>query len=221
MLLLYKGSDMLSAFNNLRRWRISTVKEDQAHSILRKHYNRLALAVQDGFASYRTRYPHRPRHRKTTAANVVNDEIWAEVINAFDEVPGVRCIEQRYGLRLLGIIGDTGETEILLWFKKVDGVRNPRNNPTRRSRRLHAGQNLEMFENATVLVVGYRLNKDETQVNRVSITRPSTGKPEWFIDLQIPEQTGNLVKMNPKSGDSESPARRVSVQRIKQTRLVE
>ena len=197
------------------------LKEEQAFSILDPYLNRLALAVVKSFQTYRTRYPHRPIHRRTTAANVICDEIWAEIVGAFDEdAPRVHPVEQKYGLRLLGVQGRSGETEILLWFKKVDGKRNPKNYPTDRAKKRLAGENIEMFAEATILVVGYRLNRDETRVLSVSISRPSKGRPEWYIDLELPGDATNVVKIAQES-DSGQPSRRVVVHRIKQTRLVE
>ncbi len=195
--------------------------EDNAYRILKPHLKRLALAIVQGFQTYRTRYPHRPIHRRTTAANVICDEAWAEIVNTFvDDAPRVRPIDQRYGLRLLGVEGNVGEIEILLWFKKVNGQRKPRSIPTDRAKRRLAGENLELFSKATILIVGYQLNRDETRILRVSIFRPSLGKPEWYIDLELPEESSNVVKMTAADA-SQSTSRRVVVRRIKQARLVE
>jgi hypothetical protein len=193
--------------------------EDNAHAILSPHYNRIALAIVKSFGTYRTRYPHRPIHRRTTAANVICDEVWAEIVSAFDDyAPMIRPIEHRYGLRLLGISGKTGEIDILLWFKKVDGNRNPSNYRTPTAARRLAGDTLEMFEQATLLVVGYRLNRDETRVISISITRPSVGRPEWYIELELPEGLENIVQIA-RGSETAAPGKRVVVRRIKQTRL--
>ena len=78
------------------------MNEDQAHRILKPYYSKLAGAIVRSFETYRTRYPHRPIHQRRTKANVMCDEIWAEIVNEFDEdAPHVRPIEQSHGLRLL------------------------------------------------------------------------------------------------------------------------
>lgn len=196
--------------------------EDQAHSVLKPYLNRLAAAVVKSFYTYRTRYPHRPIHRRTTVANVMCDEIWAEIVGEFDgDRPMVRPVEQKYGLRLLGIQNQRGEIEILLWFKKVNTQRNPRSYPTDRAKNRLSGGSEEMFKKATVLVVGYQLNRDETRIRRVSISRPSLGKPEWYIDLEISEESTNMVKMTKEQAETAQQGRRVVVKRVSQARLVE
>lgn len=195
------------------------MQEDQAHSILQPYLSKLAKGVVKSFETYRTRYPHRPIHRKATAANVVCDEVWAEIVNSFDEdAPRIKPIEQKYGLRLLGVQGPSGDTEILLWFKKVNGQRKARAYPTKTASSRLAGGNVEMFEQATVLIVGYRLNRDETKVLWVSICKPSHGRPEWYIDLELPSSETNVIKM--EDGQT-AAAPRVIVKRVKQLRLVE
>jgi hypothetical protein len=197
------------------------MKEELAHAILQPYLEKLAITIVKSFETYRTRYPHRPIHRRTTAASVICDEIWAEIVNAFDEdAPRVRPIQQAYGLRLLGVQGPSGETEILLWFKKVDGHRNPRSYPTKLASERLAGKNLEMFSRATVLIVGYCLNRDETRILSVSISRPAKGRPEWYIDLELPETPHNVVQISGSESTSTS-SKRVVVRRIKQARLGE
>jgi len=61
-----------------------------------------------------------------------------------------------------------------------------------------------MFEQATLLVVGYRLNRDETRVISIRITRPSVGRPEWYIDLELPEGLENIVQM-PHGSETATP----------------
>jgi hypothetical protein len=195
--------------------------QDKADKLLKQHYQKLVSGVVRGFQAYRERYPHRPRHRNITVANLVNDEQWAEIITEFDEVPGVRVIEQSRGLRFLGICGNDGSVELLLWFKKVDAQRTSQLNKTRRSALLHAGQAVEMFPHSTVLVVGYYLNRDRTKVIRVSINRPTTGTPEWFIDLDVPQDANKVTNINTGTTESAVPTKRVTVRKIKQHRLAE
>jgi len=191
----------------------------QANTILRPYLERLGLAPVKSFEVYRTRYPHRPIHRRTTTANVLCDEVWADIVNAFvDDEPQVRPILHPHGLRLLGIQGPSGEIEILLWFKKVRGTK-PRCYPTASARNRLSGGNFEMFKRATVLVVGYQLNREETRIIRVSIFPPSMGTPEWIIDLNI-DAAGAVATM--PGGVPQRPARpRVVVRRIDQRRLIE
>lgn len=197
------------------------MREDQAHDILQRDFHKLVTAVVKSFETYRTRYPHRPIHRKTTAANVICDEVWAEIINCFaEDSPRIRPIERPYGLRLLGVQGPSGETEILLWFKKVNGQRKAGGYLTKTARNRLNGGNVEMFEEATVLVVGYQLSHDETKVLRVSLSKPARGKPEWYIDLELPSfDDKKIVKMGSEAGPATAP--RVVVKRVRQLKLAE
>jgi hypothetical protein len=195
------------------------MNEDQAHRILKPYYAKLAGAVVRSFATYRTRYPHRPIHQRRTTANVMCDEIWAEIIAEFDEdAPRVRPVEQSHGLRLLGIAGANGEIEVLLWFKKFDRNKRPRSMPTGRSKRMFKGGTFEMFEKAVTLVVGYQLNPEETRIRGVSICRLLDGRPEWYIDLDLPEASANIVQL-PDSSPQAPSARRVIVRRTSQKRF--
>ena len=195
------------------------MKEDDALKILNPYLEKLASSVVRSFEVYRSRYPHRPIHRRTTSANVMCDEIWAASINTFcDDAPRVKPIEQHHGLRLLGIQGPTGETEILLWFKKVDSGRRPRSLPTARSKKMLKGENLEMFKRATTLVVGYHLNREENRIQSISITRLLDGRPDWYFDLDLPDAPSNLVELPEKSPQAPSSTR-VVVKRVGQQRL--
>jgi hypothetical protein len=195
------------------------MNEDQAHRILRPYYSKLAGAVVRSFETYRTRYPHRPIHQRRTTANVMCDEIWAEIVNEFDEdAPRVKPIEQSHGLRLLGIAAANGEIEVLLWFKKFDRNKRPRSLPTGRSKRMFKGGTLEMFEKAVTLVVGYQLNLEETRIRGVSICRLLDGRPEWYIDLDLPEAPANMVQLPDRSPQAQS-RRRVVVRRTNQKRF--
>jgi hypothetical protein len=197
------------------------MNEDQAHSILKSYYSKLAGAIVRSFETYRTRYPHRPIHQRRTTANVMCDEIWAEIVNEFDEdAPRVRPIEQSYGLRLLGIAGANGEIEVLLWFKKFDRSKRPRSiMATGRSKRMFKGGTLEMFDKAAMLVVGYQLNLEETRIRGVSICQLLDGRPEWYIDLDLPEAPAKIVQLPDRSPQAPSGRRRVIVRRTSQKRL--
>jgi hypothetical protein len=92
--------------------------EDNAHTRLRRHYDRLWDSSFDGYDGYR-KYPDKTIHRASTRASIVNDLILARAIREFDEVPGVKLEEKRsINLRLLRF-GD----DLLLWFKKMDAQR--------------------------------------------------------------------------------------------------
>jgi hypothetical protein len=194
------------------------MKEDYAFKMLKPFLPKLAHGVVRGFEVYRKKYPHRPIHRRTTSANVICDEIWAEVVNVFcDDAPRVKPIMQHHGLRLLGIQGTTAETEILLWFKKVDRSRRPHSLPTERSKKMLRGDTLEMFESATTLVVGYHLNREENRIRTVSISRLLDSKIEWSFELDLPDD-GNLVQL-PETSPQAPSATRVVIRRVEQKRL--
>ncbi len=185
-----------------------SITQDEANSILEKHYDRLCLAVAEGYERYR-KYPHRTLHRRSTRANIVNDEIIARVIEEFDGVPETKLVELRSrGLRFLRI-GD----RLLLWFKKTDRQRKIRIYPTLPAQRLEEGGQIRLFPGLSVLVVGYLLNHDETKVIRVSVakSRGHRQKPEWYIDLEPMES--NVETLTPSASNSQSHRPRVVIKK--------
>ena len=157
------------------------MNQDEASRILERHFSKIARAIVTGYGHYR-RYPAKADHRSTTKANVVSDEIWAEAVREFDGVPGVRpLILRRNQLRFLAV-----EDRVLLWFKKVDRHRRPRNFPTKQAERMHAGENLSLFPDVEILVIGYLPDREEMRIARISISKPRKFHPDWFIDLIPP-----------------------------------
>src|ERR1035441_9393064 len=106
---------------------------EEAHLILHGRYERLCMSVVNGYRRYK-RYPSRAIHRRTTRANIVNDEILAAVIGDFHDDPGV-CLRQirSKNLRFMQV-----EESILLWFKKMDHSRRPAIFPTTHARHLES-----------------------------------------------------------------------------------
>lgn len=210
---------MLSVIRNFLTVRNADMTEEHAYRRLSPYMRLIGEFAPEAYETYRT-YPHRSVHRRTTAANVVNDEIWAAVIRTFDGVSGVKVVPHDQ-LRFLGIEDERGEVDILLWFKKVNSRRIPRIYPTTRARRIMSGRNLELFDRATILVVGYFLNRDLTKVKRVSISEPFTRKPGWFIDLDLPEAMDDGVVSIQSGKPLAGTGRKIVVHRVKQEKLAE
>ncbi len=166
-------------------------------AILEPHSDRLwHSAVKHGFERYKT-YPHRPLHRRETRASVIHDLMVDGARQEFDGISGVRFIDvARKGLTLVEI-----EETVLIWFKKLGVGRLPRANRTRHAALLMCGR-LDLLPGlppaATLVVVGYKLNLDETRVSRVSIARfAGRPKPEWYIDLEEPEEGVRAIPETP------------------------
>jgi len=188
------------------------MNQDQAESILGRHYSRIARVVVAGYGRYR-RYPAKGDHRSTTKANVINDEIYAEAVREFDGVPGVRPYPSpRRRLRFILV-----DDRVLLWFKKVDRSRCPHNVKTDQSREMHAGRNLSLFPDAEILVVGYLPDREGMKVSRISISKPRIARPEWYIDLVPPGEAVVFPVPDPTDQDR---GFRVVVKRSAQLRLL-
>jgi hypothetical protein len=129
----------------------------------------------------------------------VNDEILSAVIGAFHDDPSVRLKEIREKNLRFMLVDD----RVLLWFKKMDAQHKPRIYPTKHARNLESGGQLSMFPDCTILIVGYLLNQEETEVVRVSICKPAGrgSKPEWIIDLQVREDPKIAVMRHGTAGD--------------------
>jgi hypothetical protein len=173
---------------------------------LESRYERLCASVVAAYRKYR-KYPGRPLHRRTTRANIVNDEILAAVIEGFHDDAAVRQVMiRKKNLRFMQV-----EDRVLLWFKKMDRQRKPTIFPTEHARHLESGGQLSMFPNCVILIVGYLLNRDETDVIRVSISKPAGrgSRPEWFIDLEPMEEPKLTVIRKDKHSTEDKPRFRV------------
>jgi hypothetical protein len=196
--------------------------EDEAHEALSQDYSAFLDICSDGFQAYRTLYPNQTRHRLSTRASIVSDEMVALAVQAFDGRNDI-CLREitRLNLRLLKY-GDG----LLLWFKKLDGSRLCSTFPTKHSKEeMHYGQE-SLFPDATILIVGYLLNKEQTKVSRVSILKPAGYKqlPHWYIDLERAENILNFpgASQPSKEGIAQSngePSKLVRVTRSSQLKL--
>jgi hypothetical protein len=178
----------------------------EAHSILESRYERLCASVVAAYRKYR-KYPGRTIHRRTTRANIVNDEILAAVIGDFHDDAEIRLVLiRKKNLRFMQV-----EDRILLWFKKMDRQHKPKIYPTPHARHLESGGQVSMFPDCTILIVGYLLNRDETDVIRVSISKPAGrgSRPEWFIDLEPTEEAKLTVVRKEKDSAEPEPRFRV------------
>ena len=199
-------------FSEARKW----MKQAEAHSILRTRYAPLCAAVVAAYRKY-GKYPGRTIHRRTTRANIVNDEILAAVIGDFHEDEAV-CLKliRKKNLRFMQV-----EDRILLWFKKMDRQRRPAIYPTDHAMHLESGGQMSMFPDCTILIVGYLLNRDETDVVLVSIIKPAGrgSRPEWYIDLQ-PVEEPKLAVMRKATSDSKPRFRVVVKKGATQDKLI-
>jgi hypothetical protein len=116
-------------------------------------------------------------------------------------------IVRRKNLRFMEVDG-----RVLLWFKKIDRKRNPAVYPTENAIAMQSGQQLSIFPDCTILIVGYLLNRDETDVVRVSISKPNgrSRRPAWFIDLE-PTRERKLAILSKSDAADSKPRYRVVV----------
>jgi hypothetical protein len=149
------------------------------------------------------KYPNRPKHLARTRANIVHDLMMDKAINRFDR-PRCRVVERRNQTERFLVLDE----RVALWFKKLDRSRVPRNYPTEQALKRSKGQ-LHLFgehEDLELLVVGYALNREQTAVTRVSITKPNgRARPSWFIDLDEP--TSGIRSLPNPSPQDEGPRR--------------
>jgi hypothetical protein len=163
------------------------ITENRAHVILRRYYQTIYDCVSDGYARYRD-YPDVGIHRSTTAANNINDLIFAELVNRLDGQASP-VFDSRNHIRFLKF---QSRHPIHLWLKKTDGQHRSSNVQTHHAQMLERGQS-EMFPSATLLTLGYWTSPDQSKIRRVSITPPCgrRTKAEWWIDLAVPERAAS------------------------------
>jgi hypothetical protein len=161
-----------------------TISEDTAYAEIQPHVRRLWNCISQAYQRYRTEYPDVLLHRKATRANIINDLILANVIADFDEVPGSQIINiEQHQLRLLSL-----SEVVTLWFKKLDENRESSNVNTHQAGEMNRGQ-LNLFGGeASLIIAGYQLNKDETAIKCISFSPPNLVKPRWFIDVEAVAQ---------------------------------
>lgn len=190
-----------------------SISQDEADSILQAHYGRIWRSATYGFEQWK-KYPNRPKHLRRTRANIIHDLMMDKAIQEFDDVPNARPLELHGGTLRFLVLDD----RIALWFKKVDGARKPSNYPTPAAMERHAGQ-FSLFPDASIIVVGYELNRDETKIKRVSVSLPNGHqRPAWFIDIERPEPkvltlTGGGDGSTSETTEKASPKRRIRVRK--------
>ncbi len=174
------------------------MKEQQAHLRLRYCYQRFFESADRGAKKYNDS-ANIAVHRATTAANEVNDLIFAELINTFDGVDEVIPVfDRKKNLRFLKI---DGRPPIHLWLKATNRGRVSSNYPTPHYSDLVKSGQIQMFPNAVILTLGFLRSNDCTGVARVSITPPCGrgSKPQWWIDIAM---SRNVVGMPGATGSS-------------------
>jgi hypothetical protein len=168
------------------------IKGDKAFPILNLHLNRIYGAVDFGTKRYLT-HPDQTIVRTSSKASVRNDLIWDRLVGNFDGVPDTSIKHfQRSNLRYVNL-----EDKINLWLKKVNSQRVfALNELTEHAQDVlnDAQIELEFSQQPTpdLVVIGYFMNEDETQLKRVSLT-PANRKPDWYIDI---EPIGNVIEMD-------------------------
>jgi hypothetical protein len=161
------------------------INEHKAHARLKDCYQKLFESADQGARKYETS-TNIGVHRATTAANEINDLIFAELINNFDGVQGITPVfDKRKNLRFLKI---DGRPPIHLWVKKTTRGHASSNYPTRHNGDLLKKRQIQLFPNATILTLGYLRSSDHKGVSRISITPPCGrgSRPEWWIDIVMP-----------------------------------
>jgi hypothetical protein len=167
------------------------ITEDQVFGLLSPYFPMFLSCAREAYQHYVADYPDKDVHRPGTRASIVNDVLFKNVVNQFDEIPDCHPVDWREShLRFLNVSDFT--TSILLWFKKVDSGRMISNYPTQHSLKMMSGQ-VSFLPEATVIVAGYMLNRDETEVRGMTFQPPTRGFPEWYIDI---EPASNVVPMS-------------------------
>jgi hypothetical protein len=165
-------------------------------------------AVSEALAEYRD-LPSITVLRPTTAACIRVDLIYAKLVAAFDEEPNCGIVEVlQHNSRYFKIADG-----VLLWFKKVDWFRQPSNARTPHNLRILSGQQDEMFPRSEIVVVGYLLHPETSELLRLSFAPPCRKRPDWYFDIMRPS---NVRPMYPTSGAIELAANN----RQRQSRLM-
>ena len=172
------------------------ISEDQFFQDAQQYIRTIWTCMTDGYAHYRSAYPDLDIHRKATRANIVSDLIFARVVSAFDEVPGTRIIfQESTQVRFLSI-----SDSVTLWFKKLDENRQTHNYPTDEAIKRDGGQG-NLFQEASIIIAGYMLNEDETEVKSVCFAPPNKVSPRWYVDVEAiaqPIQMKGFQRTSPR-----------------------
>jgi hypothetical protein len=186
------------------------VSEFSAHVSLRRWYQDICEGCRDAY-QHQVDSIDAPIHRATTAANNVNDFIFANLVNRLDGVEPV--VDRKRNMRFLKF---GRRRPILLWVKKMSlarrysRVQTAIEDKTDHAERLATGQS-EMYPRAQILALGYTPTRDGRTVGRVSITPTCRRgeKPDWWIDLLMVPVVGRPIA----AGEFRVEVRRSSQQR--------
>jgi len=176
--------------------------EGDADLVLSPYYNAIIGFFFGAWADW-NKLPLKIRAQLTprARANVIYDCILQRAkahFNKLGDKSPVRLIE-RNGLFMFGVRG-----QVLFRFKKLDRSGKPKNIPTRQQINLSLQQDLPGVPGRCALVViGYQLNKLETEIKAILVTYSNGTQVSWDYRLNTDDRddqdTGQVVPM-PKAG---------------------
>lgn len=164
----------------------------EAYSILESYlpfFHECIIGAWKDFCKWSPYSPHLITPR--TRANIMHDFMTARARNKVNGTYGIR-VHESGGLFLLII-----EDKINIKFKKLNEDKRPSNIPTQQSLYFMEQMELPGIPFATNLVVGYELNKLQTDISAVSIICPLGIKNDWFFDIdgEIPSDEIEVIEI--------------------------
>ena len=170
------------------------ISESSAHVALRRWYQIICGEIRAGY-QHQLDSPDAPINAARSAANNVNDYIFARLLNRLEGVEPV--FDKRRNMRFLKI---GRRRPILLWVKEMSlgrqysRVKTSIEDRTEHAERLAVGQT-ELYPTAQILALGYTPTRDGRTVARVSVTPTCRrgAKPDWWIDLVMLPVVGRPV----------------------------
>lgn len=162
--------------------------ESQARSILSPYFPMIYDAIAAAWNEYSQDIGDwGPDMTDRSRASIVHDLTIRSAIQQFDEMQGVRVVEQN---RLFLFIFDES---IALRFKKLDENKRSRNIPTQVTLDFLAQQEIPGIASTLHLEAGYVLNELQTDIDGIYIVCPTRDRVRWSWALQAPD-VGQVVQ---------------------------
>lgn len=167
------------------------ISQSEADIILEPYKESLRLCVSMAWRYYNEHYGHvHHLHTPRTRASILHDLMVHNARKNFEGKPGIEMRDMR-GLFLLIVDG-----QLLIRFKKLDEDKMSRSIPTRQTEDFLAQMDLPgMPPRATAIIVGYELNRLQTEMAAITVTCPNGSYNAWYFELSEGTPSAEVVEL--------------------------
>jgi hypothetical protein len=169
------------------------LSEGEARRIVGPHFGGLFDTVAGAWSEYGTEYSatQRAKHCQVTRASIVHDLMVARAADYFTRIPTSRVLDIR-GMKVFTL--EDGRNQVAIRFKKFDRHLLSRNQPTEQVEAFRGQRQLVEVGAAFHLEAGYMLDRQEINIEQVSLVCPNG--PDVFWDIELNPAAAPVAKVH-------------------------